>query len=346
MTKHKIWLLLDSSKAGGIESHVFQLAKGLQDHGETPLVVFLTDYGKHPLRDLLAQHAIAHKTLDGRFLSLCRKLREERPSLLHTHGYKAGIFGRLSAWLSKIPVFSTYHAGEIASGKLALYDRIDRLTAGFADYVFAVSPQIAKRLPGTVKVFDNFVNTTNLQGSTGKQIAFVGRVSTEKGPDNFAYLAKRCSHSQFHLYGDGPLLSELKKSGPDNLQLHGQQDDMRAVWPQIGLLVIPSRYEGLPMAALEAMARGIPVLAFCVGALDKLIQNNINGWLVEPGNVAQLAKQIALWHELSEPDKQCLQCAAKNTIADKFSSNVAIPKLIANYLGFANINTQPNSVSN
>lgn len=336
MTEHKIWLLLDSSKAGGIESHVLQLAKGLQDHGETPLVVFLTDYGKHPLRDLLTQHAIAHKTLDGRFISLCSKLRKERPSLLHTHGYKAGIFGRLAAWLHKTPVFSTYHAGEIASGKLAFYDRIDRLTAGFADHVFAVSPQIAKRLPETTKVFNNFVNTVNLQDSTGKQIAFVGRISSEKGPDNFAYLAKQYSNEQFHLYGDGPLLSELKKNGPDNLHLHGQQDDMRTVWPQIGLLVISSRYEGLPMAALEAMARGIPVLAFRVGALDKLIKNNINGWLIEPEDIEQMANKIELWQNISRPEKQRLQYAAKNTIAQKFSSNIAIPKLIANYQKFTN----------
>ena len=336
MEKHKIWLLVDSSKAGGIESHILQLAKGLDEHGETPLVVFLTDYGKHPLKGQLTQQGIAHKTLDGRFSTLYRKLRRERPSILHTHGYKAGIFGRLSAWLNRVPVLSTYHAGEIASGRLALYDKLDRLTAGFAEQRFAVSPQIAKRLPGRVKIFDNFVNTTNVQDSTGKQIAFVGRVSAEKGPDYFACLAKRSAASKFHLYGDGPLLAALKESHPDNLYLHGQQDNMHTVWPQIGLLVIPSRYEGLPMAALEAMARGIPVLAFRVGALDKLIRNNINGWLIEPGDIEQLAGKIALWEAIPAHQKQHLQSAAKETIARQFSSDIAIPKLIASYRKFAN----------
>ena len=335
MTKHNIWLLLDSSKAGGIESHVLQLAKGLQEHGEAPLVVFLTDYGEHPLRKQLQQDGISHTTLDGRLLTLFHKLRQARPTLLHTHGYKAGIFGRLSAWVNNIPVFSTYHAGEIASGKLALYDRLDRLTAVFADNVYAVSPQIAKRLSGTVKVSDNFVNTTNLQDSRGKQIAFVGRVSSEKGPDYFACLAERMTDTLFHLYGGGPQLSALAENCPNNLQLHGHQDDMDAVWKKIGLLVIPSRYEGLPMAALEAMARGIPVLAYRVGALDKLIQHNHNGWLIAPGDLEQLAVHIELWQEMSESGKQGMQYAAKNTIAEKFSSKVAIPKLIANYRKFA-----------
>ena len=189
MAKHNIWLLLDSSKAGGIETHVLQLANGLRNHGEAPLVVFLTDYGQHPLRELLQHNGIPQITLDGGFTTLFKKLRQERPAILHTHGYKAGILGRFSAWISKIPVISTYHSGEIASGKLALYDWIDRHSAGLAVQVFAVSPQIAQRLPVKAKVFDNFVNTRDLQNSTGNQIAFVGRVSNEKGPDYFASLA-------------------------------------------------------------------------------------------------------------------------------------------------------------
>jgi glycosyltransferase involved in cell wall biosynthesis len=335
MKKHKIWLLLDSRKAGGIESHVLQLAKGLQDYGEAPLVVFLSNYGQHPLRDQLLKVGVSHTTLDGRLSTLFHKLQQEQPALLHTHGYKAGIFGRLSAWINNIPVFSTYHAGEIASGKLAFYDRLDRWTAVFADHLFAVSPQISKRLPGTVEVFDNFVNSNDLSDSMGQQIAFVGRVSCEKGPDYFAYLAEHIPNTPFHLYGDGPQLHALKENCSDNLHLHGQQDNMETVWPQIGLLVIPSRYEGLPMAALEAMARGIPVVAFRVGALDKLIQHNYNGWLIEPGEIEQLAIQIICWQKMSATDKQRLQSAAKEMIGSKFSSKVAIPKLIALYRKFA-----------
>ncbi|WP_019614118.1 glycosyltransferase family 4 protein [Psychromonas ossibalaenae] len=331
MKKQTIWLLLDSSKAGGIESHVLQLAEGLHQHGQEIVVFFLTDYGRHPMRDLLLKQGITTKTLDGSFITLYKRLRRERPSVLHTHGYKAGIFGRLSAWLTKIPVISTYHAGEISSGRLALYDYLDRLTSVFADHVYAVSPQIAQRLSKKAEVFNNFVNTAGINHSNGGQTAFVGRVSIEKGPDHFMALARRFPVLDFHLYGDGPQLPQLQESSPANLHLHGQQDDMNAVWSQIALLVIPSRYEGLPMAALEAMARGIPVLAFQVGALDKLITSGSNGWLVEPENFADLSRHISLWNNISEQKKTALQSVAKNTIADNFSSETAIPKLIAAY---------------
>lgn len=336
MTAHNIWLLVDSSKAGGIESHILQLAQGLQDHGQSPMVIFLRDYGEHPLKKQLTQHAISHHILEGGFVMLCRQLKKQPPTILHTHGYKAGILGRLAACLYKIPVISTYHAGEIGNGKLALYDRIDRLTAFLATQVFAVSPQIAERIPGDIKIFDNFVNTANIQDSLGQKIAFVGRVSHEKGPDHFAYLANQVTDIKFHLYGGGPLLTELQKNAPNNLKLHGQQDDMQKIWSEIGLLVIPSRYEGLPMAALEAMARGIPVLAFRVGALDKLICNDINGWVIEPGDLVQMLQKIKLWRTIPELKKQQMRDAAKNTIANKFSSQVAIPKLIASYQKCAN----------
>lgn len=336
MKNDKIWLLLDSSHGGGIESHVLQLSEGLINHRADVEVIFFTDYGAHPLRDALITKNIPTRSLDGHFNTLYKLLNVEQPMVLHTHGYKAGIMGRFAAWLNKVPTISTYHAGEIPTGKLAVYDWIDRVTARFSNKVFAVSPQIAKRLPGKPDVFNNFVNSENLNDSTGDQIAFVGRVSKEKGPDYFMALANNFSKIDFHLYGDGPKMSTLRNKAPSNLKLHGQQDDMSQVWPKIGLLVIPSRFEGLPMAALEAMARGIPVLAFNVGALDRLIKTECNGWLVEAGNIEQLAKHISDWSGFSEQHKSLLSLACKKTIKAEFCSTHAIPALIENYQQVAN----------
>ncbi|MBT5746918.1 MAG: glycosyltransferase, partial [Gammaproteobacteria bacterium] len=62
---YTIHLLLDSRTLGGIETHVLQLAKGLQKMGHHPRVVFLTDYGPHPLQRLLQQADIQYCTLGG-----------------------------------------------------------------------------------------------------------------------------------------------------------------------------------------------------------------------------------------------------------------------------------------
>lgn len=331
MHKENIWLLLDSSNNGGIESHVLQLAEGIQQHDAKVSVVFLSDYGRHPMHQALQNRGIHYFILDGSFSGLYRALKQHRPRVIHTHGYKAGIYGRCSARLTGIASISTYHAGEIASGKLAVYDFIDRISANLAKKVFAVSPQIAARLPGKAQVFNNFVNNTGIELACGDQIAFVGRASKEKGPDYFLGLAQQLPQLQFHLYGDGPELVNLRKCSLPNLHLHGQQDDMHNVWANIGLLVMPSRFEGLPMAALEAMARGIPVVAFNVGGLHRLIQPQVNGWLVEPGDIEQLAMQISVWHDSDEQQKKTWQGACTATIATHFSSDVAIPKLLDCY---------------
>lgn len=327
----EIWLLLDSKKPGGIESHVLQLAQGLMKHNAKPKVVFLNHYGPHPLRDALDHSAVPTTALDGRFVNLWQTVRKEKPVLIHTHGYKAGIYGRIAARLNGVPVVSTYHAGEIPSGKLALYDWIDRKTGVLANKIYAVSQQIAHRLPKEAELADNFVDTDTVHLSCGDQIAFVGRLSHEKGPDRFLHLASQFPDQLFHIYGDGPLKAELINKAPPNVQFHGQQADMGMTWPRIGLLVMPSRYEGLPMAALEGMVRGIPLLAYRVGAIDQLVSGNNGGWSIEPGNAESLVKQLTHWFQLQENEKQRIRNAAKDSIERRFSSNIAIPKIVARY---------------
>ena len=106
---------------------------------------------------------------------------------------------------------------------------------------------------------------------------------------------------------------------------------MTLVWPKIGLLVMPSRHEGLPMAALEAMARGIPVLASRVGALDQLLDSGINGWLVAPGDHDALAQHLMQWITMTEQQKYSLKHAARQKILQRFSADIAIPQLLTSY---------------
>lgn len=327
----EIWLFLDSRSPGGIESHVLQLAEGLIGQGQRVRVVFLADHGPHPMRDALLNRDIPTDTLNGGFGSLRHRLRQAHPVLLHTHGYKAGILGRLAGWLVGIPVISTYHAGERPVGRLIIYDLIDRHTARLARRCLAVSPQIAARLPVSAPVLDNFIDTARLEPSTGQQIAFVGRLSEEKGPDWFLALAARFPGTDFHLYGGGPLQETLKAQAGPNCHFYGQQADMGQVWPRIALLVMPSRHEGLPMAALEAMGRGIPVLASQVGALDQLIETGINGWLVPAGDIDGLTAHLDQWLTMDEFERDGFQTAARKKVHSRFSAQVVIPQLLAIY---------------
>lgn len=335
MKKTKIWLALDSRGFGGIESHVEQLALGLGNAATDVRVVFLNDYGSHPVQRRLLYSGMQCDSLDGRVTSLWQKVRKERPDVIHTHGYKAGILLRPMCKALGITCASTFHSGEEKQGKLRIYDWLDRHTAFLADKVFAVSTPILATLPCRAELADNFVNTRDIKPSSGEDIAFVGRLSKEKAPDRYIRLAKHFPYMDFHIYGDGPMRKSLEKSAPPNVIFHGAQQDMRAVWPNIGLLVIPSRAEGLPMSSLEAMARGIPVAAFNVGALDKLIQDNQNGWLLPPGDMAAMVEVIRDWRNCDPQLRIKRQLNAISTVRKHYSAEAVVPKLLKAYGGAA-----------
>ena len=182
--KQPIWILLDSQGVGGIESHVINLAQGLIENGCPAKIVFLQQYGDHPLAPVIKALGIPFAFLPGGFKALLTAL-DERPRLLHTHGYKAGILGRIAAKIKTVPVVSTYHAGEPGQGKVRLYDTVDRWTAFLAPAI-AVSDAIAQRIPVSSTQFKNFVSVPDEDIKTSSDaIGFVGRFSFEKGAERF-----------------------------------------------------------------------------------------------------------------------------------------------------------------
>jgi glycosyltransferase involved in cell wall biosynthesis len=332
MKAEDVWLLLDSRDLGGIESHVLQLAAGLERAGRAPRVLFWADYGDHPLRAALDQAGIAHETLSGGFRGLIRALGRRRPAVLHSHGYKAGILGRLAARLTGRPVVSTFHAGEPGTGRLRLYGALDRLTARLGRRI-AVSAAIARTLPAPVALIANFVEVPDAAAPAGlsDRIGFVGRLSFEKGPDLFCALAAKLPGGRLTLYGDGPMRAELEARHGAAVEFRGRVVPMAPHWSDIGLLVMSSRHEGLPLAALEAMAHGVPVAAFAVGGLPDLIEPGRNGFLAPAGDLDALAAAIAAWMALPAEARAGLGRRARSTVEERFSVARGIDAVLAEY---------------
>ena len=326
----EIILLLDSRSIGGIETHVLNLAAALRATGEPARVVLLRDHGPHPMAPALVARGVPLTALGGG-VELPRFLAVQRPKVLHTHGYKAGVLGRFWARLLGVPVVSTYHSGDRGVGRVRLYSALDRRTAFLAPSI-AVSRDIATALPSGTAVIENFVPLPDA-GATGagRAVAFVGRLSPEKGPDTFCELATRLPNLRWHVYGDGPMRSELTGRFGDRVTFHGAVADMAAVWRGTGLLCMPSRREGLPMAALEAMAHGVPVAAFAVGGLPDLLSDGACGWLAPPGDRDALAAAIATWSRLDVAARSTIGHRARAVIAKRYSPGAGLPKILAVY---------------
>jgi glycosyltransferase involved in cell wall biosynthesis len=266
-----VHLFVDSSGFGGVESHIQQLARLIRRQCVDVEVVFFRRYSAHPLYALLAESQIPFRFIsDSTCSAFFRRLNAG--DVVHAHGYKAALIARLYRLLSSYQLVVSFHAGEALSGKLALYEGLNRATS-FLSRNIAVSQRIQSRIPFNCELLRNFIfdlpPMTQRQRHTQLQVGFVGRLSFEKGIDRFVHLSRQLPACRFHVFGDGELSSIVE--GVGEINWHGAVKSMDSYWRQLDLLVISSRAEGLPMAALEAMAHGVPVVSTNVGELASLL---------------------------------------------------------------------------
>jgi glycosyltransferase involved in cell wall biosynthesis len=132
-------------------------------------------------------------------------------------------------------------------------------------------------------------------------VGFVGRLSPEKGPDVFIKTAsivrKTLKNCHFVLVGEGPMREKLKED-IDNLGLNnhvhmvGLQDDMPQVYASLDLMVATSHSEAMPLAIIEAMASGLPVIATNVGGVIDIVEVGHTGFLNKLDDLNGIANNI------------------------------------------------------
>jgi len=327
-----IWHLIDSRTVGGAERHIALLVRALNARGVPAQAVLYKDYCTNPWLEQLRADGIPARVLDGSFGGLLKAIRRSRPALLHLHGYKAGILGRIVAFLCRIPAVTTFHTGGRSSGRLAWYERLDEWTAVIGERI-AVTATVQRRLPYSSTVVGSFSPLPPEPApALARRAAFVGRLSPEKRPELFCRLAAASEADiEWHIYGDGPLYRELNHLYSNKVCFHGVVTDMSAVWPTLGLLVMPSRFEGLPLAALEALAAGVPILASRVGGLPQVVIDDVTGWLFERDDSASAIALIRKWLALTESEQSRMRSACRQHVQKYFSEGPQIDKLLAVY---------------
>lgn len=333
MSKRKIWQLVDGRSIGGIERHVATLVTALRYAGHDAEVVLWRAYEQSPWLEQLRADCVPHRALEGSFWSLLAVMRRERPDLVHTHGYKANIFGRIVARMLGVPVVSTFHAGERPGFPVSLYQDLDTATSFLATRI-AVSREIAGKLPWRAHIVRNFLVPPRIAPTDPlpRRVGFIGRLSHEKGPDLFCEMARASPPGlEWHVWGDGPMRASLLEAHGNRVVFHGLTLDVSTALRSIGLLAMPSRAEGLPMAALEALAAGVPVLASSVGGLPDLVKQGSNGWLFAAGDIASALAHVDAWSALDDDERAAMRGAAHATVLENYSDAAMIPVLLGIY---------------
>ncbi|UVJ41842.1 glycosyltransferase family 4 protein [Pseudomonas sp. LS1212] len=249
----------------------------------------------------------------GETLRHLRSRRGERP-VLNTHNFKGLLYGWLGATLLRLPLVITQHGFTPRSPRQRFYTwlslQLCRTPSVSRVVCVAESIAILHRKANVradkLQVIPNGLPAaappaSRTQNKPRWLAGYVGRLSSEKGPDLFldALIPLCRQHAELHavMLGDGPerevLQARIDAAGlHERISLPGYQTDMQRWMAELGVLVISSRTEGTPMILLEAMQAGLPVVAFGVGGIPDVIEHQYNGLLATPGDSTGLGNQI------------------------------------------------------
>lgn len=297
-----------------------------------------------------------------RFRMLCVFLREGNFDLLHSHGYAADIIGIPCANILGIPTISTCHGFVENDKKLCLYNWLDRIILRFSDRIIAVSTDIQRDLIKRgirsirIKLIPNAVQTdideTSLlayrrtsrmrfeMSETEFVLGYVGRLSEEKGVSFLIQAACLLRNAncpiKLLIIGEGSKKAELmdlvrRKHLENDVIFAGFQNNVDQLLPAMDVFALPSLTEGTPMAILEAMANGIPVVASSVGDIPRIIESGRDGMLFHPGSPEEIAAKVqTLYNDRSLRAR--LAKAAQDKVKSQFDVKQWTKRIEAEYM--------------
>jgi len=314
---------------GGADLYVATLLAHLDRERFDPMVLVLAKAPAReiPLCDRLEEASIEHEVLEAphkmrpSYLSwTLKKLRDAGADLVHAHEYKSGLIGLYGARRAGASAVATAHGWTANSTRARLYEALEKRLLRRFNGVIACSEFMRRDLlglgiaPERVPVVYSaselpptgdgreFRRTAGL-GEELFLIGTLGRLSREKGQGT---LIEALREVRTHFPGAAALLAG---EGPDRPTIEGEARRMGlsgavtfmpslsrprlgSFFEAIDLFVLPSMRENLPLALIEAMHAGRPVVATAVGGVPELIEHGVTGLLVPPGDPEALARAI------------------------------------------------------
>ena len=245
-------------------------------------------------------------------------LRQERPTVLHTHGWATACEGLLAARLARVPLVVHGEHGTLETRRRNVL--VQRWVWGQASRVLSVSSRLSERMAreigfptDRIQVIRNGVDTNRFNpgrrpaaratfglGADQVVLGTAGRLVPVKDQATllraWAILRSRGHAFTGLVAGNGPLefqLTRLARSlGLDNVHFLGNRPDVEQVLATMDVFILSSEAEGLSNTIQEAMATGLPVVATQVGGADELVVEDETGLLVPAKNPEVLANAI------------------------------------------------------
>jgi L-malate glycosyltransferase len=278
-------------------------------------------------------------------IRLYRLMRQEHFDVIESFTHHANLISLPVAWVARVPVRVAGHHGrieqlpawmcrlhtrvvnsEITSSLVAVSNRVQSYAIdveGIAPEKIVVIPnRHALRSPAQLSNDERCALRQELGlRPDGLLVLSVGRLTEQKGHvhllEAIPGVLEKFPDTVFAIAGDGPFRAELEARAQQlgvskSVHFLGTRSDVPTLLQMAHIFALPSLWEGLPIAMLEAMAAGLPVVATRVEGVEEVIVDGENGLLLPPADPESL--KIALLRLLAQPDLRVNLGTAGNTL--------------------------------
>jgi glycosyltransferase involved in cell wall biosynthesis len=343
----------------GAERQLLTLCTGLVRRGIDVQVHLRFD------RDLASRLRTAGLTVDAtetRSLgALARQLADptdaRSASIIHAHNIRSSMAAAAAHAYGGVPVVKTEHGSPWATGgsasvryKTVLARFIETTALRTADATIVFVSRDLQRAAGWAQALRQEVipNGVDLPAQRSPRppeletdafnVVFAGRLETVKGPlTALAAIASLPHQSRIRLtmLGEGPLRPDVDAAlrDPalrDRARILGFREDALSFIEHADALVMPSLHEGLPFAALEALAYGTPLVASGVGGLLEVLSHDETALLVPPGDASAVAEAL-LRLESSPMLAARLRSAGEVLVRERLSADAMVDAYVGVY---------------
>ena len=294
------------------------------------------------------------------FLQIYRLILKYRPEILHTNTSKAGFLGRLAGRLARVPKILHSTHGHIFYGYYNRYISkcfitLEKFSAHYCDRVLNLTEigrqdHIRERIGPSSKFYvtsggadlDPFFkachdNLTLKSPDEKIRICWVGRIEPVKNLPLLLRAAGILEHSglnlEYIIVGDGADRQYNEKLAADlglkNIQFLGYRTDVPEIMASSDIFVFTSLNEGFGNVIIEAMACGLPIIGTRVGGVPSLVQDGVNGLLVNSDDAEALATAIQII--ASNPEQRQSMASTNRKKAEYFTIDNYIKRVIYAY---------------
>lgn len=295
----RILHMLCSDSFSGAENVACQIIH-LFDADERIQSIYCSPDGK--IRDALKARSVTFFPLrNASYSEFRRAIQEIHPDIIHAHDMKASFLAALAG--PNIKIISHIHNNSYSSRNLSFKVLLYQSQFKRYSHIFWVSQAaldgyyFKNKISPKSSVLRNLIDMNEIQQKAEESpekdaydIVYLGRLTYPKNPERLIDVIEKTVHSnpdlQAAIIGQGDLMDSIEdrirqKKLDQNVTLLGFKENPYGILEHAKLMLMTSRWEGLPMCTLEAMTLGVPIVSTPTDGLKEVIQNQVNGFLAE-----------------------------------------------------------------